>query len=49
MKKINLYEGKRVLVLGLAKSGTATAELLHTLGAKVIVNDRSPLEGNEQA
>ncbi|WP_404449987.1 UDP-N-acetylmuramoyl-L-alanine--D-glutamate ligase [Sutcliffiella horikoshii] len=49
MKKINLYEGKRVLVLGLAKSGTATAELLHKLGAKVIVNDRSPLEGNEQA
>ncbi|MGD6775467.1 UDP-N-acetylmuramoyl-L-alanine--D-glutamate ligase [Sutcliffiella horikoshii] len=49
MKKINLYEGKRVLVLGLAKSGTATADLLHKLGAKVIVNDRSPFEGNEQA
>ncbi|KPB04436.1 UDP-N-acetylmuramoyl-L-alanine--D-glutamate ligase [Bacillus sp. CHD6a] len=49
MKKISQYEGKRVLVLGLAKSGTATAELLHKLGAKVIVNDRSPLEGNEQA
>ncbi|WP_404470292.1 UDP-N-acetylmuramoyl-L-alanine--D-glutamate ligase [Sutcliffiella horikoshii] len=49
MKKINQYEGKRVLVLGLAKSGTATADLLHKLGAKVIVNDRSPLEGNEQA
>ncbi|WP_010193058.1 UDP-N-acetylmuramoyl-L-alanine--D-glutamate ligase [Bacillus sp. m3-13] len=49
MKKINQYEGKRVLVLGLAKSGTATADLLHKLGAKVIVNDRSPFEGNEQA
>jgi UDP-N-acetylmuramoylalanine--D-glutamate ligase len=49
MKQINHYKDKNVLVLGLAKSGTATAELLHTLGAKVIVNDRTPLDGNEQA
>ncbi|WP_223700318.1 UDP-N-acetylmuramoyl-L-alanine--D-glutamate ligase [Sutcliffiella deserti] len=49
MKLINQYKGKNVLVLGLAKSGTATAILLHKIGAKVIVNDRSPMEGNEQA
>ncbi|WP_339145729.1 MULTISPECIES: UDP-N-acetylmuramoyl-L-alanine--D-glutamate ligase [unclassified Sutcliffiella] len=49
MRQINHYKGKNVLVLGLAKSGTATANLLHKLGANVIVNDRSPLEGNEQA
>jgi UDP-N-acetylmuramoylalanine--D-glutamate ligase len=49
MKHIDLYKEKNVLVLGLAKSGTATANLLHTLGAKVIVNDRTPIEGNEQA
>ncbi|MGD6833218.1 UDP-N-acetylmuramoyl-L-alanine--D-glutamate ligase [Sutcliffiella halmapala] len=49
MKHIDLYKGKNVLVLGLAKSGTATANLLHKLGANVIVNDRSPIEGNEQA
>ncbi|MCA1321306.1 UDP-N-acetylmuramoyl-L-alanine--D-glutamate ligase [Bacillus tianshenii] len=49
MKHIDFYKEKNVLVLGLAKSGTATANLLHTLGANVIVNDRTPLEGNEQA
>ncbi len=49
MRQINHYKEKNVLVLGLAKSGTATADLLHKLGANVIVNDRSPLEGNEQA
>lgn len=49
MKHIDLYKEKNVLVLGLAKSGTATANLLHTLGANVIVNDRTPIEGNEQA
>ena len=49
MKPINHYNQKNVLVLGLAKSGTATAHLLHKLGANVIVNDKSPIEGNEQA
>ncbi|CAG9619804.1 UDP-N-acetylmuramoyl-L-alanine--D-glutamate ligase [Sutcliffiella rhizosphaerae] len=49
MKEINQYKEKNVLVLGLAKSGTATAELLHNLGANVTVNDRSPIEDNEQA
>ncbi|QFT88777.1 UDP-N-acetylmuramoylalanine--D-glutamate ligase [Bacillus sp. THAF10] len=49
MKQLNHYANKHVLVLGLAKSGTATAELLHKLGAKVTVNDKSPLEGNTHA
>ncbi|WP_078380984.1 UDP-N-acetylmuramoyl-L-alanine--D-glutamate ligase [Sutcliffiella halmapala] len=49
MKQIDLYNGKNILVLGLAKSGTATAILLHSLGANVIVNDRNPMENNESA
>jgi UDP-N-acetylmuramoylalanine--D-glutamate ligase len=36
--------GKRVLVLGLARSGAAVARLLHRHGAKVVVNDQKPLE-----
>ncbi|AST92144.1 MULTISPECIES: UDP-N-acetylmuramoyl-L-alanine--D-glutamate ligase [Sutcliffiella] len=49
MKMISGYQNKNILVLGLAKSGTATAMLLHKLGAKVIVNDLKPLEENPQA
>lgn len=40
---------KKVLVLGLAKSGVAAAELLHELGAFVTVNDSKPFEENPQA
>jgi len=36
-------------VLGLAKSGHAAAELLHSLGADVVVNDSSPDTGNTEA
>lgn len=39
MKKIQDFLGKHVLVLGLGKSGTAAAKVLHELGAEVIVND----------
>ncbi|TDM03938.1 UDP-N-acetylmuramoyl-L-alanine--D-glutamate ligase [Macrococcus carouselicus] len=49
MKEITDYREKQVLVLGLAKSGFEVAKLLLTLGAKVIVNDGSPLEGNPDA
>lgn len=35
----NPYEGKTALVLGAARSGTAAAELLLSLGARVILND----------
>lgn len=46
------YEGlqsKKVLVLGLAKSGVAAAELLHELGAFVTVNDAKPFDANPEA
>lgn len=49
MKNTTQFKGKKILVLGLAKSGYAAAKLLHTFGAEVIVNDASPLEGNEEA
>lgn len=43
------FQYKKVLVLGLAKSGVAAAELLHELGAFVTVNDSKPFEDNPQA
>lgn len=46
MKNPNQFEGKNVLVLGLAKSGYAAANLLHSSGAIVTVNDSSPSDGN---
>lgn len=49
MKETTRFQGKHVLVLGLAKSGTAAAKLLLKLGANVTVNDRLPLEENKQA
>ncbi|WP_153731203.1 UDP-N-acetylmuramoyl-L-alanine--D-glutamate ligase [Sporosarcina obsidiansis] len=49
MKNTDQFIGKRVLVVGLAKSGVAAAGLLQRLGAKVVVNDAKPLEGNEEA
>lgn len=49
MKKVTAYEGKKVLVLGLAKSGYETAKLLHSLGAIVTVNDGKDLKGNDDA
>ncbi len=45
----NELEGKRILVLGLAKSGLAAAKLLHRMGGSVTVNDRNSLEENEAA
>ena len=32
-------EGKNVVVLGLAKSGTTIAKILHRMKAKIVVND----------
>ena len=40
---------KKVLVLGLAKSGVAASELLHDLGAFVTVNDAKPFDANPEA
>ena len=49
MKKISTYENKKVLVLGLAKSGVSAAKLLHELGALVTVNDGKPFDENPEA
>lgn len=49
MKLTERFEQKRVLVLGLAKSGYAAATLLKKLGAELTVNDGSPLENNQEA
>jgi len=40
---------KKVLILGLAKSGVAAAQILHKLGAFVTVNDRQPFEESKDA
>ncbi|MBL5767863.1 UDP-N-acetylmuramoyl-L-alanine--D-glutamate ligase [Heyndrickxia sporothermodurans] len=49
MKKTNQYQHKKILVLGLAKSGVSAASLLHSLGAFVTVNDFKPLDENPEA
>ncbi len=49
MKKITDYENKKVLVLGLAKSGVSAAKLLHELGAFVTVNDFKQFDQNPEA
>lgn len=49
MNEMKTFNGKHVLVLGLAKSGFAAAKLLKKYGASVVVNDRTPFEENEQA
>ncbi|MEQ2529215.1 UDP-N-acetylmuramoyl-L-alanine--D-glutamate ligase [Robertmurraya yapensis] len=49
MKQVKKYHHKKVLVLGLAKSGVSAASLLHKLGAFVTVNDQKPLADNPEA
>lgn len=49
MKTIDTYLHKKILVLGLAKSGVGAASLLHKLGAFVTVNDYKPLSENPEA
>lgn len=49
MKQISEYQNKKVLVLGLAKSGFSAAKLLHDLGALVTVNDGKPFEENPES
>ncbi|WP_338753902.1 UDP-N-acetylmuramoyl-L-alanine--D-glutamate ligase [Bacillus sp. FJAT-52991] len=49
MKTITDFQHKKILVLGLAKSGVSAALLLHKLGAFVTVNDQKPLDENPQA
>lgn len=49
MKQIDTYKDKKILVLGLGKSGFAVSELLLKLGAKLTLNDKSDLQNNEHA
>lgn len=49
MNYISEFTSKKVLVLGLAKSGVAAAELLHKLGAFVTVNDAKPFDESPDA
>ncbi|XKE93677.1 UDP-N-acetylmuramoyl-L-alanine--D-glutamate ligase [Metaplanococcus flavidus] len=49
MKELVQVHQKKVLVLGLAKSGFTAARLLHKLGAFVTVNDAKPFEENPEA
>lgn len=49
MKNITTYQNKKVLVLGLARSGMSAAKLLNDLGALVTVNDGKPFEENSEA
>lgn len=49
MKKTTVFQHKKVLVLGLAKSGEAAAKLLAKLGAIVTINDAKPFEENPAA
>ena len=49
MKTISKFANKKVLVLGLAKSGESAARLLDKLGAIVTVTDGKPFEENPAA
>lgn len=49
MKQLTKYKHKKVLVIGLAKSGVSAATLLHKLGAFVTINDKKPLSENPEA
>jgi UDP-N-acetylmuramoylalanine--D-glutamate ligase len=49
VKTTKNYLHKKILVLGLAKSGVSAATLLHKLGAFVTVNDYKPLSENPEA
>ena len=49
MKFVKQFENKKLLVLGLAKSGESAARLLERLGAIVTVNDGKPFEENPAA
>lgn len=44
----NLYQGKKVLVIGMGISGFAVAKLLHSLGAAVCVNELNQSTNREQ-
>lgn len=43
-KATHLYAGKKIVILGTAKSGVAVAKIMQSAGAEVIVNDKKPEE-----
>lgn len=49
MKTVTNYENKKILVLGLARSGVSAAKLLQQLGALVTVNDAKEFSENPEA
>ncbi|MBH5316902.1 UDP-N-acetylmuramoyl-L-alanine--D-glutamate ligase [Paenibacillus sp. GSMTC-2017] len=49
MNHPSTYRDKRVVVLGLARSGVSVAKLFHKLGAHVIVNDKKDRESCPEA
>ena len=49
MLKTTKYQGKNILVMGLARSGMAAARILKELGANVVINDGRAYEGNDDA
>lgn len=49
MKIVTNYENKKILVLGLARSGVSAAKLLQQLGALVTVNDAKEFSENPEA
>lgn len=48
MKRVDSYRGKKVLVIGMGKSGVNSAKLLSSLGAKVIINDKTDNPNSQQ-
>jgi len=49
LKTSNEFTNKKILVLGLGKSGYAAAKLTKSMGADITVNDRSDLSANDHA
>lgn len=49
MKLIQDYQNKKVLIVGLAKSGFYAAQLLQQLGAQVTVNDKQTLSNDDKS
>jgi UDP-N-acetylmuramoylalanine--D-glutamate ligase len=43
------YQGKRIVVLGLARSGVSVAKVFHGVGARVVVNDLQEREACPEA
>jgi len=49
MMQLADYRGRKVIVLGLARSGVAAAKLFHGIGADVVANDNKPREACPEA